>query len=312
MSDVQAGSIMVVDDTPENLALLSTMLTSAGHRVLAFPSARTALAAAERRAPDLVLLDICMPEMDGFELARRFGAIPALREVPIIFLSALSDTTEKLKAFAAGGVDYVVKPLQLAEVKVRVETHLRLRRLAQSLDQRNHELESALARIAELATRDELTGLSNRRATLDRIRELHALAGRHGGAESLIFVDLDHFKRVNDELGHAAGDAVLAGAAERLRGAVRSTDVVGRWGGEEFMVVLRQTGRDDALEVAEKLRVRLSLTPMAVDDHSLSITGSLGVATLRAGESIEAWIERADAACYQAKRAGRDRVCAAP
>jgi len=308
MGAADTASIMIVDDTPENLALLASMLGDAGHRVLAFPSAKMALAAAERRPPDLVLLDICMPQMDGFELARCFKANPALAEIPILFLSALSETAEKVTAFAVGGVDYIVKPVQVAEVQVRVETHLRIRRLAKSLAEQNRALEQALARIAELATHDELTGLLNRRATLDRLRELHALSARHGAPESLVFVDLDHFKRINDEHGHAAGDAVLTAAGERLRAAVRSTDVVGRWGGEEFLIVLRQTGSNDAADVAEKLRARLASTPVELAGVRHGLTGSFGVATLRAGEALDAWIERADRACYDAKREGRDRV----
>jgi diguanylate cyclase (GGDEF)-like protein len=308
MGASDTASIMIVDDTPENLALLASMLGDAGHRVLAFPSAKMALAAAERRPPDLVLLDICMPQMDGFDLARRFKANPALAEIPILFLSALSETAEKVTAFAVGGVDYIVKPVQVAEVQVRVETHLRIRRLAQSLVEQNRALEQALTRIAELATRDELTGLLNRRATLDRLRELHALSARQGASESLVFVDLDHFKRVNDERGHAVGDAVLAAAAKRLQSGVVAGDVVGRWGGEEFLVVLRQT---DAPAAAEKLRARLTGEPVEAGGVRHTLTGSFGVATLRAGESVDAWIERADRACLEAKRSGRDRVVVA-
>jgi diguanylate cyclase (GGDEF)-like protein len=311
MGAADTASIMIVDDTPENLALLASMLGDAGHRVLAFPSAKMALAAAERRPPDLVLLDICMPQMDGFDLARCFKANPALADIPILFLSALSETAEKVTAFAVGGVDYIVKPVQVAEVQVRVETHLRIRRLAQSLAEQNRALEQALARIAELATRDELTGLLNRRATLDRLRELHALSARQGGAESLVFVDLDHFKRVNDERGHAVGDAVLAVAAKRLRSGAAAADVVGRWGGEEFLVALRQTDARAAGSAAEKLRARLGGEPVEAGGVRHALTGSFGVAALRPGEGLDAWIERADRACLEAKRMGRDRVIVA-
>jgi diguanylate cyclase (GGDEF)-like protein len=312
MGASDTASIMIVDDTPENLALLASMLGDAGHRVLAFPSAKMALAAAERRPPDLVLLDICMPQMDGFDLARCFKANPALADIPILFLSALSETAEKVTAFAVGGVDYIVKPVQVAEVQVRVETHLRIRRLAKSLAEQNRALEQALARIAELATRDELTGLLNRRATLDRLRELHALAAHQGAAESLVFVDIDHFKRVNDERGHVVGDAVLAVAAKRLKSGAAAADVVGRWGGEEFLVALRQTDASTAVAAAEKLRARLGGEPIEAGGVRHAVTGSFGVATLRPGEGLDAWIERADRACLDAKRAGRDRVIVAP
>ena len=144
------GDILVVDDTPENLALLASMLKGHGYRVRAVPSGSLALQAARAEAPDLMLLDITMPEMDGYEVCRRFKADPALQELPIIFLSALSETFDKVKAFQAGGVDYVTKPFHLEEMAARIETHLALRRLQRDLQARNEELTRSYARLETL------------------------------------------------------------------------------------------------------------------------------------------------------------------
>lgn len=170
----RSSTIMLVDDTPENLKLLQGMLQSHGYRVLVFTRARRALDAARRRPPELILLDVTMPEMDGFEMCRRLKEDPALREVPVLFISALSETEDKVKAFAAGGVDYITKPFQFEEVQARVETHLKVRNLQLSLEETNQHLEhlveqktqsiadSHLATIVTMAklveSRDDVTG----------------------------------------------------------------------------------------------------------------------------------------------------------
>lgn len=150
--DQETSTIMVVDDTPANLRLLEKMLQSDGYRVLVFPSGQLALDAASRKSPDLILLDINMPIMDGFEVCKRLKTNPRLQEIPVIFLSALTDTINKVKAFSAGGVDYVTKPFQYEEVCARVKTHLRIRRMQQELELHNLHLEELVnAKIAEIS-----------------------------------------------------------------------------------------------------------------------------------------------------------------
>jgi len=148
----ETSTIMVVDDTPANLKLLQEMLKTTGYRVLAFPNGKLALSAAERIPPDLILLDISMPEMDGFEVCKQLKADPALKDIPVIFISALDETVGKVKAFSAGGVDYVTKPFQFEEVHARVEVHLRLRKLQVELERHNHHLEDLVReKVAEIS-----------------------------------------------------------------------------------------------------------------------------------------------------------------
>ena len=177
-------------------------------------------------------------------------------------------------------------------------------RANEALTRNNAELEAALVRITELATRDALTGLFNRRHVTARLAELDA----DGDTDALIFVDLDHFKKINDTYGHAGGDAVLVEAGRRIRACLRDGDIAGRWGGEEFVVVLRSVTPAAAAERAERLRCTLADTPASHEGAAIGFTGSLGVAVRGYGEPTDAWIERADAACYLSKKGGRNRV----
>lgn len=178
----------------------------------------------------------------------------------------------------------------------------------QALEDRNAELQLAVQRISDLASTDALTGLANRREGLLRLQEAFALGERHGQPASLLFCDLDHFKRINDTHGHAVGDQVLVTLAERLRQSLRATDLPIRWGGEEFLVLLRASDADAALLVAERLRSTVAAQPIAVGELTLPVTVSVGIAARRDGEQVQAWTDRADAACYSAKAAGRNRI----
>ena len=299
---------MVVDDHPENLSLIASYLEPEGYRVTTFPSGALALAAAARHPPDLLLLDIRMPEMDGFEVCRRFKNDLGLANIPVVFLSALDEPSEKVKGFQLGCVDYVMKPVHSDELRVRVATHLRMRALSQELQSKNAELQMALEQITEMATRDALTQALNRRAMTKELTQVHQLLQRYESAECLIFIDLDHFKTINDRFGHDAGDRALVAACEALRRLTRDTDVLCRWGGEEFLVLLRHTTLDAGTLVAERMRLALKGCTVHASGQDVTITGSMGVAQVVKGESLKSWIQRADQACYAAKHAGRDRV----
>ncbi|MBK9517780.1 MAG: hybrid sensor histidine kinase/response regulator [Anaeromyxobacter sp.] len=188
-SPTHRGDILVVDDTPENLALLAAMLKGRAYHVRAVPSGALALRAAQAEAPDLVLLDISMPELDGYEVCRRLKADPALREIPVIFLSALSETFDKVKAFQAGGVDYVTKPFKVEEMAARIETHLSLRRLRLDLEQRNQELarsygrlealEQARQALVQMVVHDLKSPLACIQLSADLLRQDAGLVGEH-------------------------------------------------------------------------------------------------------------------------------------
>ncbi|MBD8525378.1 diguanylate cyclase [Pseudomarimonas arenosa] len=296
---IAIADVLIVDDQPDNVVILAEALESADCRCRVATSGKRALAAVASKTPDVILLDILMPGLDGYEVCRQLKSKHETADIPVLFLSALDEPFDKLRAFEAGGADYVTKPFHIAEVRARVQVHVRLRRLQQAL--------------AESSLTDALTGLANRR----RFEEV--LAGEWGRAErrndtlSLLMIDVDHFKCFNDHYGHVAGDDCLRRVGQSLQGALsRSADFVARYGGEEFVAVL--AGLDPAECATQGERLRAAVEKQAIP-HEASTAGpvvsiSIGAATLRPNRnrsSIEL-VEAADAALYRAKAAGRNRV----
>lgn len=292
------GDILVVDDTLANVNILKSLLQESGYSVRAATSGKVALMICEKRSPDLVLLDVRMPEMDGYEVCRRLKAGEKTREIAVIFISALNTPDDKMEAFEAGGVDFISKPFDVTEVLTRVKTHVRLQMLQRQLREKNREL-------AQLAATDPLTGLYNRRSFLERLRNCQYANNRYGTPCSLLMFDLDNFKTINDQYGHNVGDQVLQTVAERTRRLLRETDVAARWGGEEFMILAPHTGQDDAVCLAERLRkcfAEESIEPVG------RVTASFGIAQNDHCNSLEALTHLADQALYAAKAAGRNCV----
>ncbi len=291
-------TILVVDDTAGNLDLLGRILTDAGYRVRKLPSGELALASAQAAPPDLILLDIKMPGMNGHEVCQRLKQDPATSEIPIIFISALQDAEDKVRAFSAGGVDYIIKPFQPEEVLARVATHLRLHALQRRLELQNRELE-------RLATTDSLTGILNRRSFTEYGLHYLAHANRYGRPFGLILFDIDKFKRVNDQYGHEIGDKVLVVVTKRIRACLREVDLFARWGGEEFIILAPETSMESAMQLAERLRYSLVAAPI---EPAGTVSASFGVATGTEQEPFEELIRRADNALFAAKDAGRNQV----
>lgn len=319
------GTILIIDDNPGNLRVLGAIIEQAGYATRATLSGATALRWLADHDCDLILLDIRMPDMDGYETCRRIKSRPAVRDIPIIFISALHDAGDKLRAFDEGGVDYITKPFNAGEVVARIKAHVELARARHALEEvnrvleervaeRTRELSAAKSRAEHLAYHDALTGLANRRLFEDRLsRELRRVS-RHGGGGAVLFIDLDHFKTINDGLGHAVGDAYLKGLADVMKDILRDEDTLSRWGGDEFVVLLPALGEDggDAAAsaglVANKLAQVIG-TPMAVDGNELQAGASIGVALYPGdGQTVDDIIGHADAAMYAAKQAGRGTV----
>lgn len=304
------GSCLIIDDSRMVREALRRALVAGGlfERVLEAADGEEALellAGDTARDLDVVLCDLLMPGVDGFEILARLQADPRLADVPVIVLTGEEDLETKVQALESGASDYVTKPFADPELLARVKVHRNLKVLRGELREANEQLR-------ELAIRDPLTGVFNRRhwhglldAELDRSR-------RHDHTLSLIIADVDLFKRINDRHGHVVGDRVLAAVAGALAGGVRSHDAVGRFGGEEFVVLLPETGVDEAASVAERLRAAVSALVFG-DLADLEVRLSLGVAAARGGDapSGDAVVATADEALYEAKRAGRDRVMVA-
>jgi diguanylate cyclase (GGDEF)-like protein/PAS domain S-box-containing protein len=436
-----AGNILIVDDTPSVLKLLNDILTPAGYKARPFNNGELALRSLAVELPELILLDVRMPRMDGFEVCLQIKEDQRLKDIPVIFISAATDTEDKVKAFQAGAVDYITKPFQREEVLARVQTHVALHRSRQKLMQAESALRKseqslkiaqALAHLGhwemdvvtgEVTWSDEayrIFGLDPQRTTSTydafmemvhpddrermashikrvrdggdvaieyrivltdgRVRIIHgqvalinypnsnkhpgiigtvrsdnevvgviqdvterkemewrleheartdSLTGsamrryfqevanlefsrihRYGGSLSVLMLDLDHFKKVNDSHGHHVGDLTLQKLVQVCNGILRQEDLIGRLGGEEFAILLIETGIEKAFEVAERLREAVAAAEvLLVNRPPLRFTTSIGVSTMEEGDpGIEVILKRADQALYRAKNAGRNRV----
>jgi diguanylate cyclase (GGDEF)-like protein/PAS domain S-box-containing protein len=431
-------TILIVDDNPVNLGVVVGHLETQGYEVLVALGGEEALVRAEYACPDLILLDVMMPQMDGFETCRRLKANPATGDIPVIFMTALGDVRDKVAAFDAGGVDYVPKPFHFEELLARISTHLALRSARQRLALQNSVLEQEVvarrktetalraseqnyrrlfetagdgillldidsgqitdanprllamvgqtrevlagrnirsvpefaeladaaalaelersgalhrddlsigaadgshvfvdllastceaagrrlaqfnlrdiserkqseARIRYLALHDALTGLPNRTMFFDRLSSELARARRSGGASALLVIDLDHFKQVNDSLGHLVGDQLLEAVSDRLLQCLRDTDTAARVGGDEFVVALSDIGtRERAEEVAERVLAALA-EPFELEGQRAHISASIGISLFpEDGDSPRALFQAADTAMYGAKKDGRN------
>lgn len=271
------------------------------------PTTATAFAdvlrAYKETRPDLVLLDVMMPQIDGYKLAQVFKRDPSF--IPVIMLTALDDLESKRRGLTAGADEFLTKPVNTIELQIRMSSMIRIKRLTD-------ELENANKTLAALATFDPLTELANRRLLEQRLTSEFQRAERYQRPLTVIMVDIDHFKRVNDSHGHQIGDKVLGMVGEVLRQCTRSTDLAGRFGGEEFMIVAPETSIESARVLAERVRslvVVRSADGDAQEQGIPPITVSVGVATTTAEmQTQDDLVKRADDALYAAKREGRDRI----
>ena len=437
-SETRKPKILIVDDNPANLGVVVDHLEDAGYEVLVALGGIEALERVEFAEPDLILLDVMMPDMSGFEVCRQLRASDDHCDIPIIFMTALSDVQDKVQAFEAGGVDYISKPFQVEELLARVQTHLALRKAKADIEMRTEALEAevqarraaerllreseirhrrlfqsagdaimvidcatetvvdlnekgadllelsldrqdptplqtlacfderhssaavmealreerqmkwpewswtrsdgdlvqvevigntyevagrllaqctlrdirarkeAEARVRYLALHDALTGLPNRTMLMDRLQQAIVSARRHGDQIGLLLLDLDHFKHINDSLGHFIGDELLEQVACRLRGVLRECDTAARLGGDEFVVVATGlAGPDEAELLAERITEAL-LEPFSVQGRQLHAGASIGICLYPGdGDTPAALLQAADTAMYQAKKKGR-------
>jgi diguanylate cyclase (GGDEF)-like protein len=299
MTPSKQTSILIVDDVPTNIQVLAEALRLE-YRVKVATNGIDALAIARQTPPDLILLDIMMPEMDGFEICRQLKSDPATHGIPIIFVTARDDLADEEKGLNLGAVDYITKPFHLPVVRARVRNHLLLKKNADMLER--------------LANVDGLTGIANRRRFDETLDVEIRRAQRTDEPIALLMLDIDYFKQYNDHFGHGTGDVCLTQVAASLaHNVARAADLVARYGGEEFAVILPQTDHDGALQIAERLRERILdlRIPHAPTSGQPLVTVSIGVATLlpTAHTPPAELVDAADRKLYEAKSAGRNRVC---
>ncbi len=303
--------ILVVDDDPETARLLRTWFRGQPYEILEARDGAEGLKAAAREGPDLILLDLRMPVLDGHEVARGLKREPVTKGIPIILLSAVNSIEATVEAFDAGVDDYVVKPFAFEEVDARIRAMLRKRELYLKYENRTRELQASNARLHDLLQEDEKTGLRTFRDFQRRLAEEWLRAQRYGMPLSLIMLDLDDFKRINDTFGHPAGDRALREFALLVRGGARQTDVPARFGGEEFAIILPHTTGTMAALVAERILAAVREFVFLGEDIRRRLTVSAGVATYPSHPAIsspDALVRAADRALYRAKEQGKNRV----
>jgi diguanylate cyclase (GGDEF)-like protein len=326
--------ILIIDDTVDNLRVLSSLLTKQGYGVRKALNWQMALTACQATLPDLILLDIMMPEVDGYEVCQRLKAVEKTAEVPVIFISALDDVFDKVKAFKVGGVDYITKPFEFEEVIARVQNQLALRtakseilklnaELELRVKERTWELETALERVQqeiqerkelqnkllEMALHDALTGLPNRVLFIKRLEQaLHRAKIDSDYKFAVLFLDCDRFKVVNDSLGHFVGDELLVAIARRLQGLLALEDTLSRFGGDEFAILLNNiTDSSMAVSVAKDILQQLS-NAFQLSRYEVFINASIGIILSNNHyEQPEYLLRDADTAMYRAKDLGKAR-----
>jgi two-component system cell cycle response regulator len=302
--------ILVVDDVPDNVEILHARLASRGYQVVTATNGEEALARVAEEPPHLILLDVMMPGMDGHEVARRIKSDESLPFIPIILVTALTEADDVVQGLESGADDHISKPFNFRELEARVRSMLRIKRLQDELDQKNRELEEVNHRLKKLSITDGLTELFNHRHVHELLHDEFERTLRSDDPISVAMIDLDRFKQVNDTYGHPTGDVILYETARIIRDTAREIDMVGRYGGEEFIAILPGTGEDAAAAFAERVRRAVEENVFRDGATEVRMTMSAGVASFpdTGTDSPEALLKHADQALYQAKGGGRNRV----
>jgi diguanylate cyclase (GGDEF)-like protein len=290
--------ILIVDDSSDIIQIINDILEK-DYEVFFAITGKKAINIALTENPDLILLDVMMPDMNGYEVCRKLKSYKQFHHIPIIFLTAMNDIEDETKGLELGAIDYITKPFNPAIVKVRIKNHLELKRQRDILE--------------NLSSRDGLTGIANRRRFDEFLDQEWLRAKRKNTQLSLIMMDVDHFKQYNDNYGHLAGDDCLKQIASTLEKQLkRPTDLVTRYGGEEFASILPDTNNEGALHIAKQFiesisELKIPHSHSSVDDH---VTISIGVATITPSDLFfkEQLIKAADSSLYKAKEAGRNKV----
>jgi len=320
--------ILIVDDAKVDLCILRRTLESEGYKVLEASSGDSALSVANCVLPELIILDIMMPGIDGFETCQKLKENASTANIPVIFVTAKTQSEDIVKGFSVGGVDYITKPFKKEEVLAHVATHLKISRLTKDLLENNRKLErrtdeltqankrlkkeiamrkEAEEKLAYAATHDALTGLPNRLLFNDRLELAIASAQRNQEKICIMLIDLDQFKEVNDTLGHSAGDQLLQEFGNRLVNLLRKSDTVARIGDDEFILLLPDIKQTESVDKVAQLIIEAIRKPFVIARHEIYITASIGIIIYpENGEDVETLIKKADITMYRAKESGRD------
>ena len=310
-SDSNKVRILIVDDDAESLELIWQWLALQGHDLMIARSGREALEKIHGSPPDLILLDLKIPPPDGLEVARSLKQDPATRTIPLIVMTVRRDVQSRVECLRVGVDDFVTKPFHWDELDATIVSALEKRRLYTALEEANQRLQAANSQLVQLSVTDDRTRLYNDRFLRQRLSEEFKRSMRYGTALSVILLDLDRFKKVNDRYGHESGDAVLKQFGEILVENAREIDIVGRYGGEEFLMVLPNTDGIKAAIVGERVRKATEDHLFQFQDQILRVTTSAGISSIPTNRDVreeEQFLRAADEALYRAKEAGRNKV----
>lgn len=291
IKDLKTEKILIVDDNVKNIQILANILKGENYNIEFATSAKETLKWIEKADFDLILLDVMMPEMDGFELCQKIKKDFKSKEIPIIFLTAKADLEDILKGFEIGAVDYLTKPFNSLELFARIRNHLELKRVKDELK--------------TMAVTDSLTGLFNHGFIYKRLKEEVEKAKRYDKDLSIMMLDIDKFKKINDNYGHQFGDKVLKKISAVIKSCIRNIDILGRYGGEEFLLVLPETELKAGVNVAERIREKIE--EIAWDNTILKVTISGGITQIDKQDEFD-FLKEADRLLYKAKENGRNKI----
>jgi two-component system cell cycle response regulator len=298
-----AATILIADDSLVIRAIVRSGLEEEGYLVIEADDGLTAVEQCRQQRPDVVLLDIEMPGLDGHQVLNQLKADAELKNIPVVFLTSRTGMDDIVAGLRGGAHDYLKKPFEPAELLARVGSAAHVKQLQDQLWERNTELD-------RISRTDSLTGLHNRRHLEDELQRQRNTARRHHDQLAVVLFDIDHFKHVNDTYGHPTGDLVLCEFARRLGQELRAGDIAGRWGGEEFLIILPRTDLAGAVHIAERIRIVTAATPITTAGQEITITVSGGCA-LGPAQDPDELIQIVDTRLYQAKAAGRNQIVAA-
>ncbi len=304
------ANLLLVDDSETQSSQITESLERLGYAVQRASSGAEGLRLARQKSPDLVLLDVVMPDIDGFAVCRWLKINADTRDIPVIMLTMRAAVADRIAGLNTGADDYLTKPIDDQELEARIFAALRVKAAHSDLRLRNQQLETMLHSVEALAITDPLTGLFNRRRFADVLKREFAVTRRYRNTLSCLLVDIDHFKQINDRFGHDAGDQVLKEVARRIVSSVREVDLAARYGGEEFAILLPHTSKKDARIVAERLLSNLRKQQFTFGSELVRITASVGCAgntDVLSGQA-EDLVKAADVALYEAKNGGRNAV----
>ena len=297
------AKILLIDDSRLIAHVAKTILTKRGHEVVLAEDGMAGLEAAKSEQPDLILLDLIMPVMDGYQVCQKLKEEESTIEIPVIMLTSKAEPADKVKGLEIGALDYVTKPFDEGELVARVNIHLRLKELYEAVQEKNRQLQ-------DLANKDGLTGLYNHRYFHEQLSKDFLHAKRYDESLSCVLLDIDYFKKFNDTHGHQTGDVVLSTLGRVIEDSIRDGDLAARYGGEEFALVLYHADGPAGYQVAERLRQMVESHEVHDKGNVLHVTISVGIATFPSGQIRDSkeLIECADKALYKAKENGRNRV----